>query len=103
MDEAETLGHTGRAYKSEVQVYADALAREPDADAERRAELRALAGKAVRKNVAFHDATFSPQKSVTVLHAAFEAQEVQAHGAAAAARGAQAEAHRTYVRTLAAL
>ncbi|MFG1820712.1 MobF family relaxase [Kribbella sp. NPDC049174] len=94
-DEAETLGHTGRAYKSEEQVYAEALAKEPGADAERRAELRALAGKSVRKNVAFHDATFSVQKSVTVLHTAFEAQEVQALGAVESARGALAEAHRT--------
>jgi conjugative relaxase-like TrwC/TraI family protein len=94
-DEAETLGHTGRAYKSEEQVYADVLAREPGASPERRAELRALAGKAVRKNVAFHDATFSVQKSVTVLHTAFEAQEVQARTAAEQARGALAEAHRT--------
>jgi conjugative relaxase-like TrwC/TraI family protein len=94
-DEAETLGHTGRAYKTEEQVYADALAREPGASPERRAELRAEAGKAVRKNVAFHDATFSVQKSVTVLHTAFEAQEVQARSAAEAARGALAEAHRT--------
>lgn len=94
-DEAETLGHTGRAYKSEEQVYADALAKEPGASPERRAELRALAGKLVRKNVAFHDATFSPQKSVTVLHTAFEAQEVQARTAAEAARGALAEAERT--------
>ncbi|WP_406048299.1 MobF family relaxase [Kribbella sp. NBC_00889] len=94
-DEAATLGHTGRNYKTEEQVYADALAKEPGADAERRAELRALAGKSVRKNVAFHDATFSVQKSVTVLHTAFEAQEVQALGAAVAARGALEQAHRT--------
>ncbi|WP_202867884.1 MobF family relaxase [Kribbella pittospori] len=94
-DEAETLGHTGRAYKSEEQVFADALAKEPGADAERRAELRALAGKSVRKNVAFHDATFSVQKSVTVLHTAFEAQEVQARGAVQAARGALEQAYRT--------
>ncbi|MDX2971102.1 MobF family relaxase [Kribbella solani] len=87
-DEAETLGHTGRNYKSEEQVYADALAKEPGASPERRAELRALAGKAVRKNVSFHDATFSPQKSVTVLHTAFEAQEVQARTEAERARGA---------------
>ncbi|MEV4260570.1 MobF family relaxase [Kribbella sp. NPDC049584] len=93
-DEAETLGHTGRNYKSEEQVYADALAKEPGASPERRAELRALAGKAVRKNVSFHDATFSPQKSVTVLHTAFEAQEVQARTEAERARGALADAER---------
>ncbi|MFG1818278.1 MobF family relaxase [Kribbella sp. NPDC049174] len=94
-DEAETLGHTGRAYKTEEQVYADALAKEPGASPERRAELRALAGKAVRKNVSFHDATFSPAKSITVLHTAFEAQEVQARTAAEAARGALTDADRT--------
>ncbi|WP_406051324.1 MobF family relaxase [Kribbella sp. NBC_00889] len=94
-DEAETLGHAGRNYKSEQQVYADALAKEPGASPERRAELRALAGKAVRKNVSFHDATFSPQKSVTVLHTAFEAQEVQARTEAERACGALADAERT--------
>ncbi|MGY4770307.1 MobF family relaxase (plasmid) [Kribbella sp. CWNU-51] len=94
-DEADTLGHTGRAYKTEEQVYADALAKEPGASPERRAELRAEAGRSVRKNVSFHDATFSPQKSVTVLHTAFEAQEVQARTAAEAARDAREEARRT--------
>jgi hypothetical protein len=94
-DEAETLGHTGRAYKTEEEIYAAALAKEPGADAERRAALRTEAGKKVRRNVAFHDATFSVQKSVTVLHTAFEAQEVQALDAVQAARGALAEAERT--------
>ncbi|MEU4292089.1 MobF family relaxase [Kribbella sp. NPDC026596] len=102
-DEATTLGHTGRAYKTEEQVYADSLAKEPGASPERRAELRALAGKAVRKNVSFHDATFSPQKSVTVLHTAFEAQEVQARTAAEQARGALADAERTGSRNAAAV
>ncbi|MEU0093886.1 MobF family relaxase [Kribbella sp. NPDC006257] len=92
-DEAETLGHTGRAYKTEAQVYADLLAREPGATAERRRELQVQAGKSVRSNVAFHDATFSPQKSVTVLHTAFAAQEAQAFGAAEAARDALERAH----------
>jgi hypothetical protein len=77
-EEAATLGHTGRRYPTEEQLYAAALAAEPGADAERRAELHLEAGKAARKNVAFLDATFSVQKSVTVLHTAFEAQEVQA-------------------------
>jgi hypothetical protein len=93
-DEAETLGHTGRAYPTEEELYAAALAKEPGADAERRAELRTEAGKKVRRNVGFHDATFSVQKSVTVLHTAFEAQEVQALGVVQAARGALAEAER---------
>lgn len=73
-----TLGHAGRAYLTEDQIYAAALEREPGADPERRAALRVEAGMKARKNVAFHDATFSVQKSVTVLHTAFEAQAVQA-------------------------
>ena len=38
-------------------------------------------GKAARHNVAFFDVTFSVQKSVTLLHTAFEAQEVAARTA----------------------
>ena len=91
-DEAATLGHIGRRYLTEEQLYAVALAAEPGADPERRAELRLEAGKRARKNVAFLDATFSVQKSVTVLHAAFEAQEVQAASAARRARDALASA-----------
>jgi hypothetical protein len=89
-DEAETLGHTGRRYLSEDEIYAAAVAAEPHADAERRAALRVEAGKKARKNVAFVDATFSVQKSVTVLHAALEAQEVRARRAAEEARSALA-------------
>jgi conjugative relaxase-like TrwC/TraI family protein len=80
-DSVETLGHTGRKYLSEDDLYAAALEREPDASAERRAELRTEAGKAARHNVAFLDATFSVQKSVTLLHTAFEAREVAARQA----------------------
>ena len=74
-------GWTGRAYISDEQLYAQALEREPDATAERRAELRVEAGKKARHNVAFFDVTFSVQKSVTLLHTAFEAQEVAARAA----------------------
>ncbi|PVZ08239.1 MobF family relaxase [Actinomycetospora cinnamomea] len=80
-DEGPTLGHRGRRYATEDELYAAALEREPDASAERRAELRVEAGKQARHNVAFLDATFSVQKSVTVLHTAFEAQEVAAQAA----------------------
>ena len=79
-DEAATLGHTGRRYLSEDELYAGA-GREPDASAERRAELRLEAGKQARHNVAFLDVTFTVPKSVTVLHTAFEAQEVTARAA----------------------
>ncbi|MFC6156115.1 MobF family relaxase [Kribbella jiaozuonensis] len=94
-DEAETLGHAGRAYKTEAEWYAAALAAEPGADAERRELLHIEAGKKAQKNVSFHDATFSVQKSVTVLHTAFEAQEVRAAGALERARSALAQAHQS--------
>ena len=38
--DAATLGHTGRRYQSEDEIYQASLAAEPDADAERRSELR---------------------------------------------------------------
>ena len=80
-DDASTLGHTGRKYLSEEELYSRALDREPDASGERRAELRLEAGKMARRNVAFLDLTFSVPKSITVLHTAFEAQEVKARSA----------------------
>src|SRR3954453_363224 len=80
-DEVNTLGHTGRSYTSEDDLYAQFLQREPGATAERRVELKVEAGKKARHNVAFLDVTFSVQKSVTLLHTAFEAQEVAARQA----------------------
>lgn len=77
-EEAATLGHTGRQYQSEDDLYAKALEQEPGASAERRAELRVQAGKSARQNVAFYDLTFNVQKSVTLVHTAFEAKEVAA-------------------------
>ncbi|MEV0066663.1 MobF family relaxase [Amycolatopsis sp. NPDC050768] len=76
--EASTLGHTGRNYPTAEELYAAALDAEPNATAERREQLRLEANKSARKNVPFLDVTFSVQKSVTVLHASFEAQQVQA-------------------------
>jgi conjugative relaxase-like TrwC/TraI family protein len=80
-EQAATLGHTGRRYLTAEEIYAAALAAEPDADFERRDELRLDAAKRARHNVAFLDATFSVQKSISVLHAAFEAKEVTARTA----------------------
>jgi hypothetical protein len=77
-DEVSTLGHPGRSYLSEDQIYRAALAAEPTADAARRDALRVEAGQRARKNVSFHDATFSMPKSVSVAHAAFARQEVTA-------------------------
>src|SRR5438309_630336 len=73
-NEAATLGHAGRKYATAEEIYQRSVAAEPHADAERREQLRLDASKAERKNVAFFDITFSVPKSITVLHAAFEAQ-----------------------------
>ncbi len=77
-DEASILGHAGRNYLSEEQIYAAVLDAEPDADAQRRDELRVEAGQRARHNVSYYDATFSVPKSVSIAHAAFEAQEIAA-------------------------
>jgi len=80
-DDVDTLGHAGRKYKTEEQLYAAAVEREPGATGERLAELRTEAGKKARHNVAFFDLTFNVQKSVTLVHTAFEAQETAARQA----------------------
>ncbi|MFC9687782.1 MobF family relaxase [Kribbella sp. NPDC056951] len=90
-DEAGTLGHTGRAYKTQNEKYKAALAAEPYADAARQRELYRLAGKGTQQNTTFLDATFSVQKSVTVLHTAVDAQAVQS--------GARMRTERTAWRT----
>jgi hypothetical protein len=77
-NEAATLGHAGRRYATAEEIYQRSLDAEPYADAERREQLRLDASKNERKNVAFFDITFSVPKSITVLHAAFEAEEVKA-------------------------
>jgi len=80
-NQAATLGHAGRRYATAAEIYQRSVDAEPHADAERREQLRLEASKNERKNVAFFDITFSVPKSITVLHAAFEAQEVKARAA----------------------
>jgi conjugative relaxase-like TrwC/TraI family protein len=79
--EGSTLGHRGRAYKTADELYKIYLDAEPYADPERREQLRLDASKNEQHNVAYYDVTFSVPKSITVLHAAFEAQEVKARRA----------------------
>ena len=78
---AGRLGQGPRNYRTADELYEEALAGEPTAGPERRAELRASAADRAKHNVAYYDATFSVQKSVTVLHAAFEAEQVKAERA----------------------
>jgi conjugative relaxase-like TrwC/TraI family protein len=96
-DDAPTLGHAGRKYLTAEEIYQRSLDAEPCADFERREQLRLNAAKAERHNVAFMDITFSVQKSVTVLHAAFEAQEVKARTAGDLEAAAAWATHRTAV------
>jgi conjugative relaxase-like TrwC/TraI family protein len=80
-DEVSNLGHTGRRYLSEEQIYVQLLDSNPSADAVRRDELRVEAGRRVRHNVSYLDVTFSVPKSVTVAHSAFEHERIQAERA----------------------
>jgi conjugative relaxase-like TrwC/TraI family protein len=93
-DEASTLGHRGRAYKTADQLYKIYLDAEPYAVPERREQLRLDASKNEQHNVAYYDVTFSVPKSITVLHAAFEAQEVKARRAGATRAAEAWAAHR---------
>jgi conjugative relaxase-like TrwC/TraI family protein len=95
--DAATLGHRGRRYKTAEELYEQYLDAEPYADVERRVQLRALAAKNEHKNVSFMDLTYSVPKSITVLHAAFERQEVQARRAGDEQAAAAWAAHRTAV------
>lgn len=80
----EEKGHLGRrpqAFKSAEEILAARLAAEPEATAERVEELRIEAARAARRAVYFFDLTFSPTKSVSLLHAGLQASAVQARQA----------------------
>src|SRR5215204_3041354 len=68
----ETLGSRPRQFAPYQERLAAKLAAEPDATPERRRELEFEAAKSHRKAVHYFDLTFSPPKSWSVLHAAYE-------------------------------
>lgn len=72
------LGKAPRQYKSAEQIAAEMLAAEPDATPERVEQIHAEAARKSRSAVMFFDATFSPSKSVSLLHAGFQAAAVEA-------------------------
>lgn len=76
--EATRLGRRPMQFAGADDRVAASLAEEPGATPERRAEIRAEATRATRQPLAFLDATFNVPKSITVVHAAFERQEVEA-------------------------
>jgi hypothetical protein len=63
------LGRMPQQFRSAEEIYAILLALEPEATAERRAELLTEARSQVRTPVQYFDATFSVSKSITLLHA----------------------------------
>lgn len=83
-------GPTQQQYRCQEERFETLLAERPGAGPEERDALWRQAGRDTRQPVAFFDATFSPDKSVTVLGAAFERAEnaarQQAERATAAAQ-----------------
>lgn len=94
---APTLSAPRRRYQTAGEAYERLLAAEPDATPERREVLRLNAERSVRSNVQYVDVTFSVQKSITVLHAAFERQMVDAERGGDKATAAAWRAHRDAV------
>lgn len=76
--EAQTLGRAPGRYRNADQIAADMLAKEPDATPERIQEIRLAAVGRARRPRTFVDLTYSPVKSVTVMHTAFAAKEAAA-------------------------
>lgn len=77
--EKARLGRAPRYYKTPDELYQAKLAANPDASPEERAQLWAEAQKNARQgSLKGKDATFSPPKSVTMLHAACQVKAQEA-------------------------
>ena len=72
------LGRAPQQFRSAGQIYAVLAALEPEATAERRAQLMIEAKSQVRAPVQYFDATFSVSKSITLLHASAMANAARA-------------------------
>jgi hypothetical protein len=72
------LGRAPQQFRSADQIYAVLAALEPEATAERRAQLMIEAKSQVRAPVQYFDATFSVSKSITLLHASAMANAARA-------------------------
>jgi hypothetical protein len=78
-EEKARLGRKPPKYDNAAEkAFQAKLAAEPDADPERQKELLREAKGSVSQAVMHHDATFSPTKSVTLLHAGLQAAAVKA-------------------------
>jgi conjugative relaxase-like TrwC/TraI family protein len=100
------LGSRPRNFQSRDERVAQALAAEPDATEERRAEIKQQVYAQTRKAVAYYDLTFSPAKSMSVYWTALledgrdaeAAKVVAAHRAGVAAAMAYVERETAFVR-----
>lgn len=79
--EKSRLGRKMANYSTFEEIYQRKLEAEPEATEERREQLRIKAKKETRKALNAFDMTFSPTKSVTLLHAGLLATEKQAREA----------------------
>ncbi|WP_068929383.1 MobF family relaxase [Planobispora rosea] len=76
--EKTRLGRRKSQFQDWKTIYAKRLAAEPEATAERREQIRITAKHDARQAVIHHDATFSPPKTVTLVHAGLLAAAQQA-------------------------
>ena len=75
------LGRAPQHFRSAEEIFAELAALEPEATAERRAELLIEAKSQVRMPVQYFDVTFSVSKSITLLHASALANAARAASA----------------------
>ena len=75
------LGRAPQQFRSAEEIYTVLVALEPEATAERRAQLMIEAKSQVRAPVQYFDATFSVSKSITLLHASAMANAASAASA----------------------
>ncbi|GII05740.1 MobF family relaxase [Planobispora takensis] len=88
-EEKARLGRRKSVFQSWETIYAKRLAAEPEATDERREQIRITAKKDARQAVIHHDATFSPQKSITAVHAGLLAAANEAERVGKSALAAQ--------------
>ena len=74
----ERLGRAPQRFRSAEEIFAVLVALEPEATAERRAQLMIEARSQVRAPVQYFDVTFSVSKSITLLHASAMANAAKA-------------------------
>ena len=72
------LGRAPQQFRPAAEIFAELAALEPEATAERRAQLMIEAKSQVRMPVQYFDVTFSVSKSITLLHASAMANAAKA-------------------------